>query len=283
MTHDTWHHLPTTTAPADWQLAAGDALLAALDTPDTTPPPVLRWYRMSPAALILGSGQKVQAFDRDACRAAGVSLYRRSSGGTAVLAEPDQIMLDIALPAAHPLYRHDITESYRWLGEAWVAALAELRLTPRLLPTAEARTDRQALDALTARSCYGGRSPYEVLVDGRKVVGLAQKRRRYGALLQAALYIHWEPERLVRLFAMPADERPPLAANLRARVAGLADVLPADQQRPADELFSQVASTFAETLRALHGVTLADTPWRDEARAALARLLPRYAPLSLDA
>jgi hypothetical protein len=82
---------------------------------------------------------------------------------------------------------------------------------------------------------------------------------------------------------MPADERPPLAANLRARVAGLADVLPADQQRPADELFSQVASTFAETLHALHGVTLADTSWSDEARAALARLLPRYAPLSLDA
>ncbi len=285
---DLWHNLPYSSEPADMQLAAGTALLQTLPAPDSQPAPrpLLRWYSMHAPSLILGSGQKLHEFDLAACRAAGVQLYRRSSGGTAVLAEPDQVLLDIALPASHPLYRHDVTESYRWLGEAWVAALAALGVPARLIAVAEARADTQTLDALTRRSCYGGRSPYEVLADGRKLVGLAQVRRRQGALLQTGIYTTWAPQRLANLLLLSPAEREALTARLAARVIGLADVLPRPRPAPSSEegssFFRQLRQAFAAALQSLHGVALVETPWNAALLDARARAAARYAPLDED-
>lgn len=273
-----WDNLPYSADPADLQLAAGDALLAHIGGEE--PRPALRWYSMSPTALILGSGQKLHEFDLHACRAASIALHRRSSGGTAVLAAPDQIMLDIALPRGHALFRHDITESYRWLGEAWMAVLQALGGQAHLLLVPEARADLHALDALTRRACYGGRSPYEVLVGGRKVIGLAQTRRRAGALLQTGIYTRWSAWGLVSLFALAPTERQDLAARLDARVAGLADVLPV---AAGQELFPRVVRLFAATLRERHGIELVDAAWSNSALEARAQAAARYAALDAPA
>jgi lipoate-protein ligase A len=275
---ESWRVLPYGAEPADMQLAAGDALLSDLAAGETRP--ALRWYRMSRPALIMGSGQKLHEFDLDACRRAGVTLHRRASGGTAVLVEPDQIMHDLALPAGHRLHRQDVTESYRWLGEVWVAALESLGLTAHLIPVAEARADTQALDALTRRACYGGRSPYEVLAMGRKVVGLAQVRRRQGVLLQASVYVRWQPRRLVELFAMPEAERAALEARLQARVAGLADVLPVLGTVP--DLLPVLREALEGALRERQGVALEPATWSAAALAARDERAARYAALSLD-
>jgi lipoate-protein ligase A len=279
---EAWRYLPSSSEPADQQLAAGDALLAEHDTSGEPLRPALRWYRMQPRALILGSGQKLSEFDLDACRRAGIALHRRSSGGTAVLAEPDQLMLDIALPASHRLYRHDVTESYRWLGEVWVEALALLGVSARIIPIAEARADRQHLDDLARRSCYGGRSPYEVLADGRKVLGLAQVRRRYGALLQASIYAHWQPEQLVELFAITPTERAILAEQLADRVVGLTDVLPPDLQHSEDDLSALVSDAVAVALRDTQGVLLAHDEWSPQALEERRRTATRYAAISIE-
>jgi lipoate-protein ligase A len=279
---EAWRSLPSSVEPADQQLAAGDALLVEHDHPGEPLRPALRWYRMQPRALILGSGQKLSEFDLQACRRAGIALHRRSSGGTAVLAEPDQLMLDIALPASHRLYRHDVTESYRWLGEVWVEALALLGVSARIIPVAEARADRQHLDDLTRRSCYGGRSPYEVLADGRKVLGLAQVRRRYGALLQASVYMHWQPEQLAALFALPSAAQSTLAAQLAERVVGLADVLPPDPQHSEDDLFKLVCDAVAIALRDTQGVLLVHDEWTPQALETRRRTAARYAAINIE-
>jgi lipoate-protein ligase A len=278
---EAWRHLPSSIEPADQQLAAGDAMLAEHDHTGEPLRPALRWYRMQPRALILGSGQKLSEFNLDACRRAGIALHRRSSGGTAVLAEPGQLMLDIALPASHRLYRHDVTESYRWLGEVWVETLALLGVSARIIPVAEARADRQNLDDLTRRSCYGGRSPYEVLANGRKLLGLAQVRRRYGALLQASIYAHWQPEQLVALLALPSAHQAALTEQLAERVVGLADVLPPDPQRSEDDLFSMVRDAVTIALRDTQSVLLVNDEWNPQALETRRRTAARYATINI--
>jgi lipoate-protein ligase A len=279
---EAWRYLPSSIEPADQQLAAGDALLAEHDNAGEPLRPALRWYRMQPRALILGSGQKLHEFDLDACRRADIALHRRSSGGTAVLAEPGQLMLDIALPASHRLYRHDVTESYRWLGEVWVETLALLGVSARIIPVPEARADRQNLDDLTRRSCYGGRSPYEVLADGRKLVGLAQVRRRYGALLQASIYAHWQPEHLVKLFAIAPAEQAALAEQLAGRVVGLADILPPDPQRTEDDLFAMVSDAVTIALRDTQHVLLVRDEWSTQASETRHHTIARYTAINID-
>ncbi|NJM06502.1 hypothetical protein HC891_10360, partial [Candidatus Gracilibacteria bacterium] len=165
-----------------------------LDGLASAPQPTLRWYSYTSPALILGSGQKLS--DVDLAALGGTTVHRRRSGGTAVLFEPGLLMQDIALPVGHPLYSHDVTASYRWLGELWVVTLADLGIAAQTLSIAEARSDTASLEPLLRRACFGGRSPYEVLAEERKLVGFSQVRRRGGLVLQVALYERFSAARL---------------------------------------------------------------------------------------
>lgn len=256
------------------ELAAAEALLASLAH---TPQPALRWYSARRPALVIGSGQRPSEVDAAALTASGVSLHRRASGGTAVLFAPGILMQDIALPTGHPLYLQDVSESYRWLGEVWAETLAELGVATTLVSVATARADGQALDPLVRRACFGGRSPYEVLADGRKLVGFAQIRRRPGALFQVALYTDWPGRELATLLRLAPGERTTLTATLAARVAGLAEVLPAPP--PAEQL----SATFERALAHRYGVTFATANWRSDELAAISAARARYRPIDPDA
>lgn len=264
-----WRCLPFGAESPALHLAATDALLAGLALETR---PAVRWYVTNTRALVLGTGQRPHEVDRAACHTAGVTVHRRASGGTAVLLEPGFLMLDVALPTTHRLYSFDVTESYRWLGDVWVTTLSGLGLRARSLPIPEARADRQTLDLLTQRVCFGGRSPYEVLVDDRKLIGFSQIRRRHGAVLQVGIYLDWHPEHIARLLAMQPEERPLLVERLTTRVAGLSDLLPA----PPDA--STIMDAFAATLRDTQHVTLAETDWNAVEQAARDQAAARYAP-----
>lgn len=262
--------VPWSEGAADVQLAAGLALLEGVAH---TGVPAMRWFRTLPAALLLGSSQRLQDVDQAACAAAGVAVHRRASGGGAVLCNAALLMLDVALPQGHRLLLSDVTLSYRWLGEVWAAALRMLGVPAAPIAIDEARSDALALDAVLKRVCFGGRSPFEVLAGGHKVVGLAQIRRRGGALLQSALYVRWDPWQTAALIAASASERAVLAERLALRVAG----------------FDQVCSAQAMQVRAAveaacvrhAGLQPMATDWEPIERDAQAAALARYAPLGL--
>jgi len=264
--------LPWSDGPADAELAAGPALLAGLEQ---TGAPALRWYRILPSALLLGSAQQLDEIDLAACAARGVYAHRRRSGGGAVLSDDSLLLLDLALPRAHPLYRDDVTESYRWIGAVWAAALHEMGLDAHPIPVAAARADTAVLDPLIRRVCFGGRSPYETLAGERKVVGLAQVRRRMGALYQAGVYLRWSPERSAGLIAAAPHEHDTLEHQLAGRVAGLAELRP---ERPPD--VAEVIGAFEAALARLAGLAPADDGWNDAERAAQAAEQPRYAAIA---
>ena len=123
------------------QLARPEAMLAALTGP------ALRWWQALPEALVLGRGQPLAAVDLEACRATGVRVFRRSTGGTAVLCGPQVLNLNVVLPAGHPLALADVTRSYRWLGEALVAGLglsaSRLRRLHPMLPARRPHRSRR--------------------------------------------------------------------------------------------------------------------------------------------
>lgn len=255
MKKDYWRHLPFQTEAAPLHLAAGDALLAGLAA---TKQPALRWYTASAPALIVGVGQSLDAINQHACQAAGISIHRRSSGGTAVLMEHDLLMLDIALPKDHALHHADVTESYRWFGELWVITLQSLGVQARTITIAEAREDSQTLDMHTRQVCFAGRSPYEVLAGTGKIVGLAQTRRRYGALLQAGIYIHWEPQRMLDILNITPHERANVAQRLNARVTSLAHHAAVGQASSLSHSITKLQTAFAEALAIHHNVVLVD-------------------------
>lgn len=221
-----WQIFPLTIADQQQHIEQSELLLASIQPGD---PPVLYWNLAQPAGLVLGFSQKHSVLNPEGLAALSIPIYHRRAGGTAVLVGPQLLSLDVVLPADHPLVLPDIVESYRWFGETWVAALRQLGITTRAIPPAEAHASRARLkqeetreyELLMNRACYGTVSPYEVVVDQRKVVGLDMIRRRAGSLLQAGVLLQWDTEVLAQLLGHTSEEQALLRNGLRERAVGL--------------------------------------------------------------
>jgi lipoate-protein ligase A len=272
--NDLWRLLPHSAGTAQDELASAEALLAGLLS---APRAALRWYESPDPALVIGSGQRLADVNQAACAAAGVSLHRRASGGTAVLFVPGLLMQDLVLPPGHSMALPDVSESYRWLGEVWAEALARVGVEAAPISVRDAREDTQALSPLLRLACFAGRSPYEILADRRKLVGFSQVRRRHGSLFQVGIYTRWPGAELARLLSLAPDAAEALAEGLAARVVGLDELLPTPPAPAA------LMRAFAEALAARHAAELAPDDWRDDELTALRAALPRYAPLALAA
>lgn len=213
---DGWRVVPFEVADAGTLLARGRALLEGLAD---DPTPTLRWYRSATPALVLGRGQGDLAA---LAAASGIPVVHRFSGGGAVLLDEDLLSLDVGLPAGHPWLAGDPGQVFLHVGQAWAGALATLGVPgPRVHPSASTACRRGTpRERLLAAVCYATVGRGEVTVGGRKLVGLAQRRRRVGALVQCGLVRRWRPGRL--LSALGAD---PDDAEITRAAVGLDELL----------------------------------------------------------
>ena len=141
--------------------------------------PIARLWRYPQAAVVLGRSQRALLPSLDSGRH---RIVERAAGGGAVLVGPWMLGASVVLPLAHPLVAGEsLADSYRWLGELFVAALAGHGVTAVAMPRARVRKAPADL----AWACFAGMSPWEVAVDDRKLVGFAQRRARHGVLLVA--------------------------------------------------------------------------------------------------
>ncbi|HEX8732769.1 MAG TPA: hypothetical protein VF725_12005 [Ktedonobacterales bacterium] len=254
---DPWRLLPFSDAPMGRQLALSEGMLAALGQ---TGAPALRWYVPRETALVLGNGQNPGVVDGETLAADHIALYRRPSGGTAVLVDETLLSLDIALPHTHPLATGDVVRAYEWVGALWAEALHGLGATAaRALPVDETRAQPLLAKNDPLRlACYGALSPWEVVVGEppRKLVGLCQTRRRYGALYQIGVYLRFDAAALARLLALPsAGERAALARRLAAAAIGL------DEAAGAQPDAGAVSAAVEGALTRRHGAALIRSSW----------------------
>lgn len=153
------------------------------------PTPLVRRCSVTAPALVLGSVQPADLVDRAAAAERGIEVVRRRSGGGAVLLEPGaSIWIDVYLPRGDAGWDERPERTFTHVGQAWVAALTALGAPGPLF------LHRRGLvaDDVGRAVCFAGRGPGEVLVGGGaaapKLVGLAQRRVRWGARVQGLLH-----------------------------------------------------------------------------------------------
>jgi lipoate-protein ligase A len=183
---------------------------------DGPAPDALEVWHCDPtdAAVVLGSRQEPELLDPVACRSAGLEIVRRRSGGGVVLLRPDAVVwLDLVVP--HGAAPDDIRGSMLWAGERWCAALEPL-VDGRLTVHRGGMVDTAWSDL----ACFAGLGPGEVLLAGRKLVGLSQRRTRNGVRIQGSIHRRTLQHELPGLFATDLpDERlewPAVAPDLDA-------------------------------------------------------------------
>lgn len=172
------------------------------------PAPQIWLNTITEAALVLGSTQRdLSIVDQAACDAAGVDVVRRRSGGGAVLLLPGEATwLDIIIPVGGPGWADDVHRPMVWFGRLVAAALSEVNPSFGVVSHDGGLVSTDFSRLL----CFDGIGPGEVILDGRKLVGISQRRARGVARLQCCWYQRYDPAELVALLA--AEVRPSLDA-----------------------------------------------------------------------
>ena len=170
----------------------------------------------NPPTLVLGSSQTEDSFDLDEVEAQGLGLTSRRSGGGAVLVGPEELVwFDVVLPVTDPLWHSDIRRSFDWLGSAVQRALTTLGVETELHqgPLVDTEWSRDI--------CFAGLGPGELTIDGKKVVGMSQRRVREAARIQVAILLSWDGPAHARLLKLDPDTRERAATELESVASGL--------------------------------------------------------------
>jgi lipoate-protein ligase A len=147
--------------------------------------------------VVLGPSQRRLDIDRDAAARHGLEIAYRESGGGAVLlrGEGHEVWVDVRIDRDDPRWDDDVGRAMWWVGDAWVEALGRGEVWRRPM-------ERRAGGDL---ACWGTVGPGEVVdEDGRKLVGISQRRTRAGALFQACAYLVWDQAALEDVVRLPA-------------------------------------------------------------------------------
>ena len=156
--------------------------------------PVLRLYGWKPPAVSIGYFQSMRdEVDVDACRASGVDIVRRVTGGGAVFHDAELTYSFIT--REHP---QNVKESYELICGAVIAGLATIGVQSSFVPL------------------------NDIVSGGKKISGNAQTRKN-GVLLQhGTILLEVGVDRMFSLLKVPSEKiRDKIVANVKERVTGI--------------------------------------------------------------
>jgi lipoate-protein ligase A len=153
-----------------WNMAVDEAILEGVAS---GAPATLRIYGWEEPTVSLGYFQRVHPEIDPGGRFHGLATVRRLSGGGAIL-HHHEITYSCCLPAGHPLAEAP-GQLYEEMHAAIAEALADFGVLAR--PRGESHRDDKTF------LCFSRGDRRDLVCDGHKVVGSAQRRRR-GAVLQ---------------------------------------------------------------------------------------------------
>jgi len=236
---DIWRLLITSPAHGAWNMAVDESILEAMGYSDSLP--TLRLYAWEPACLSLGYAQPLADVDIPRLNARSWEMVRRPTGGRAVL-HTDEITYSVIAPLSEPRVAGTVLESYRRLAQALVQALTLLSLPVQvnentLTPPATA----------TNPICFEVPSTYEITVDGKKLIGSAQARRKEGVLQHGSLPLVGDLTRIIQVMSFPDEaSRNRAGAHLLGKATTVETAL--GRRVPWDEAARAFISAFKSVL-----------------------------------
>ena len=167
-------------------------------------PPTLRLYGWSPPAVSVGYFQGLEEeADLPACKARGVDVVRRISGGGAVFHQAE-LTYSVIMADTHPLAGKTIRESYESLCAGIVEGLALLGVASRFVPI------------------------NDIIAGGRKISGNAQTRRMGCILQHGTVILVLDVDLMFELLRVPQEKmKGRIVQDVKDRVTSLRALRPA--------------------------------------------------------
>ncbi len=193
---DTWRLLITHPTHGAWNMALDEAILEHIGRGESVP--TLRLYAWDPPCLSLGHAQPFADVDRTRLQERGWEVVRRLTGGRAIL-HTDEITYSVIAPNDEPRVAGTVLESYNRLARALLLAVKELELPVEIK---EGRVDNPSM---LNPVCFEVPSTYEITVNGKKLIGSAQARRKEGVLQHGSLPLVGDLTRICKALVFEND------------------------------------------------------------------------------
>jgi lipoate-protein ligase A len=177
-----------------WNMAVDEHLFRSVGEGAAT---VVRFYQWARPTASLGYSQDPdKVLDLEFCRRQGIDVVRRLTGGKLVL--HDREVTYSVSSADVSIFSSTLAESYRLISQALVRGLEKMGLTARLAGLPPSSYTRGILP------CFSYPARDEIEIDGRKVVGSAQKRIGTHFLQHGSIPLEAQPDRLRRVASAEA-------------------------------------------------------------------------------
>jgi lipoyl(octanoyl) transferase len=193
---DVWRLLIDAPAGGAWNMAEDESILE--HAAQGLAPPTLRLFAWEPACLSLGYAQPHSDVDLRRLGERGWDLVRRPTGGRAIL-HADELTYSVIAAQSEEHVAGSLLESYNRLAEALLHAVRQLGVDARM--TGDAEADRNSVNPV----CFEAPSAYEIIVEGKKLIGSAQARRKQGVLQHGSLPLHGDLRRITEALAYPDE------------------------------------------------------------------------------
>ncbi len=192
-----WRLLHTPPAKGAWNMAVDTAILEAIG--EGSVPPTLRFYGWQPPCISLGYAQPIADIDTTQLQENGWDLVRRPTGGKAIL-HADELTYAVIGPKEEPRLQGGVLESYQRLSMGLLFGLERLGLPVQVVTDPRGASDEdQAI-------CFQIPSDFEITIQGKKLIGSAQARKKEGVLQHGTLPLHGDLTRITRVLPFENEE-----------------------------------------------------------------------------
>ena len=176
---DSWRLIVTHPMRGAWNMALDESILEHVGRAESLP--TLRLYAWDPPCLSLGHAQPFSDVDVIRLKERGWEVVRRATGGRAIL-HTDELTYSVIASNDDPRVEGSVLESYNRLAQALLTAVKNLELPVEL------NNDVTQNGILRNNPiCFEIPSTYEITVDGKKLIGSAQARKKEGVLQHGSL------------------------------------------------------------------------------------------------
>jgi len=153
--------------------------------------PILRVYSWNPKAVSIGYNQDINnEINLDYCKKNNIDIVRRVTGGKAVFHDKE-ITYSFILPENNNLLPREINESYKTIANALLIALKKININAEI---------KKVPERIETPICFNSSNWYELLVNGKKISGSAQRRMNAKILQHGPILIDFDYEKNASIF-----------------------------------------------------------------------------------
>jgi lipoate-protein ligase A len=199
---------------AAMNMAIDEAILAAQKE---QPNPTLRFYDWTQPAFSFGYFQDISAeVDVDACRADGIELVKRTTGGGTVV-HGWELTYTLILPRTAA--EMGISEAYGGIGQSLVNAFQKLGVPTQCYAVGSdaCRAVRDRTYEAETNICLTNPAEHDVMSDDKKLAGVSVRRNRNGMMFQGYISLDMPPPFILTR----VSKDPEVQQSVRERSAAL--------------------------------------------------------------